>query len=441
MIFANPKVIFVNSKGYLYICKNMKTLPRTITSNLLQALQVSPVVFLNGARQSGKSTLVQNLQENIGSEDAPAVYISFDRPTQMAAAASAPESFLSSYNKTLIIDEVQLVPELFRALKVVVDELRLKDRLHSNGRYLLTGSANVLALPKLSDPLVGRMTVLTLYPFCTAEASQGKCNGLDKLINFDFAYITDRGLSITEAMKLATFPEIADKSAKERSIWFDGYLTTILQRDVRMLADLEKISILPNLLRILAIRAGNLINDADIARDIGLNPTTSKFYRNILKMMFLNFDVEPWFRNIGKRLVKAPKGFLTDTLILCHMLDLNLEDIEKNKPDLFGHVLENYVATELTKLLTFSETKAKLLHFRTSDGKEVDFVLEKPDGLVFAIEVKKSESVNIQDFKGIQALAELTPKEFIGGVVLYSGRDVVPFGKNLWAVPLHILWQ
>jgi predicted AAA+ superfamily ATPase len=419
----------------------VKTLPRHITSRLLDALGVSPVVFLNGIRQSGKSTLVQNLRDSIGSKDNPAAYVSFDRPTQMAAAESAPERFLSFYEDTLIIDEVQMVPELFRALKVVVDELRLKDKTHANGRYLLTGSANILALPKLSDPLVGRMTVLTLYPFCTAEASQAKGNGLDRLINFDFIGIADRGLSITDAIKLATFPDIADKNAKERSIWFDGYLTTILQRDVRLIAELGKISVLPNLLRILAIRAGNLLNDADIARDIGLNPVTSKFYRNILKMMFLNFDIEPWFRNIGKRLVKAPKGFLTDTLMLCHMLDLNLEDIEKNKPDLFGHVLENYVATELTKLLTFSNTKAKLFHFRTSDGKEVDFVLERPDGSILAIEVKKSESVHIQDFKGIQTLAELTAKEFIGGVILYSGKDVVPFGKNLWAVPFHILWQ
>lgn len=419
----------------------MKTLPRHITSRLLEALNVSPIVFLNGARQSGKSTLVQNLRAEIGSADHPASYVSFDRPTQMAAASSAPESFLSAYKDALIIDEVQMVPELFRALKVVVDELRLKDKAHANGRYLLTGSANILALPKLSDPLVGRMTVLTLYPFCTAEASGGKGNGLDRLFKLDFANISDRGLRITDAMKLATFPEIADKNARERGIWFDGYLATILQRDVKLLAELEKIAVLPNLLRVLATRAGNLINDADIARDLGLNPVTSKFYRNILKMMFLNFDVQPWYRNIGKRLVKSPKGYLIDTLMLCHMLDWNLDDLEKNNPGIFGHVLENYVATELTKLLTFSETKAQLLHFRTSDGKEVDFVLERPDGSLFAIEIKKTESINIHDFKGIQTLAELTQKEFIGGVVLYSGKEAVPFGENLWAVPFHVLWQ
>ena len=419
----------------------MNPLPRYITPKLTDALSVSPVVFLNGARQSGKSTLVQNISDKIGTTDYPTIYITFDRPTQMAAAANAPEAFLSAHNGRLIIDEAQMVPELFRALKVAVDELRLKNSGKVNGKYLLTGSANILALPKLSDPLVGRMSVLTLYPFCTAEVVGGKGNGLERLLSLDFSMLTNTNLSITDAMKMATFPEIADKNNKERTLWFDGYLTTILQKDVKMLYELEKISVMPNLLRILATRAGNLLNDSDISRDLGLSSVTTKFYRNILKMMFLNFDVQPWFRNIGKRLVKAPKGYLTDTLMLCYMLDLNLEDMYRNKPDLFGHVLENYVATELLKLLSFSDTKAQLLHFRTSDCKEVDFVLEKPDGTIFGIEVKKSESVNIQDFKGLIALAELTGNDFTGGVVLYSGKDTVPFGKNLWAVPYPILWQ
>lgn len=419
----------------------MKTLPRFITKRVLDALKVSPVVFLNGARQSGKSTLVQNNLDRIGTKEKPATYVSFDRPTQMAAAAAAPEAFLTANKNSLVIDEVQLVPELFRGLKVVVDESRLTNKATANGKYLLTGSANILALPQLADPLVGRMTVLTLYPFCTAEASQGKGDGLERLLNMDFTGITNRGLTITDAIRIATFPEIADKNPKDRRIWFDGYLTTILQRDVRMIAELEKISALPNLLRVLATRAANLLNDSDISRDIGLNHVTTKFYRNILKMMFLNFDIEPWYRNIGKRLVKTSKGFLSDSLMLCYMLDLNLEDIKANRPELFGHVLENYVATELIKLLSFSDTKIQLLHFRTSDGKEVDFILEKPDGSLFAVEIKKSESVNSNDFRGIKVFSELNEKVFTGGVVLYSGKEVIPFGKNLWAVPFHILWQ
>ena len=419
----------------------MKTLARAITPRLIEAMKVSPVVFLNGARQSGKSTLAQDVSGKMAHKGLPAQYISFDKPTSMAAAAASPETFLLAYDGNLIIDEVQMVPEIFRALKVAVDEQRLKNRSKANGKYLLTGSANILALPKLADSLVGRMSVLTLYPFCTAEASGGKGDGIDRILNMDFSGIGRSSLSIAQAISMATFPEIAHKKSKERTIWFDGYITTILQRDVKMLADLEKISVLPNMLRILATRAGGLINDSDISRDAGLNSVTGKFYRNILKMMFLNFDVQPWFRNIGKRLVKAPKGYLTDTLMLCHMLDLDLGEMEKSKPELFGHVLENYVATELTKQLTFSDTKAQLLHFRTSDGKEVDFVLEKPDGSIFAIEVKRSGSVAIEDFKGIKCLAELAGKDFKGGVVLYSGKEAVPFGKDLWAVPLHVLWQ
>lgn len=419
----------------------MSILSRKIEGKIKAALKTSPIVFLNGPRQSGKSTLVQSIASKIEYSGKPATYHTFDRPTEMAAASSAPEAFLTVYKGGLIIDEVQMVPELFRTLKIVVDELRLNDKENANGKYLLTGSANILALPKLADPLVGRMSVLTLYPFCVSEAIISKGDALERLFKMDFENMADRGFSLTTMIKLATYPEISGKAPSERSIWFDGYLTTILQRDVKQLADLDKISVLPNLLRILSTRAGGLINDAEISRDLGLNSVTGKFYRNILKMMFLNFDVQPWFRNVGKRLVKSSKGYLIDTLMLCHMLDWDIDEIEKNKPELFGHILENFVATELMKLLTFSSIKAQLLHFRTSDGVEVDFILERSDGSIFAIEVKRSENVTGNDFKGIKQLAELASKEFIGGIVLYSGKQAVPFGKNLWAVPFHILWQ
>jgi len=416
-------------------------IPRFIRPTLLEILEVSPVVFLNGARQAGKSTLVLNNLSEIGKNGVEAVYITFDNVTQMAAAASAPEAFLSAYENTLVLDEVQMVPEIFRALKAKIDTLRLENKPASNGRYLLTGSANILALPQLAEALVGRMNVLTLYPFCTAETTGGKGTGLDRIFSMNFSGMDSRNISLTEAIKASTYPEIFDKEDKEINTWFDGYISTILQRDVKMLADLEKISLLPSLLRVLASRAGNLINDADLSRDVGLNAVTGKFYRNILKMMFLTIDVPPWYRNIGKRLVKSSKGYLVDTLFLCYVLGLKLEDLVKNRPDLFGHVLENYVVMELTKLLSFNDSKAKLYHFRTSDGKEVDFVLEKPDGNLWAIEVKNSDSVSAKDFNGVKLFAELTGRNFQGGIVLYSGKDVVPFGENLWAVPHYLLWQ
>lgn len=415
--------------------------PRFIRPTLLETLEVSPVVFLNGARQAGKSTLVLNNLSEIGKNGVEAVYITFDNVTQMAAAASAPEAFLSAYENTLVLDEVQMVPEIFRALKAKIDTLRLENKPASNGRYLLTGSANILALPQLAEALVGRMNVLTLYPFCTAETTGGKGTGLDRIFSMNFSGMDSRNISLAEAIKASTYPEIFDKEDKEINSWFDGYISTILQRDVKMLADLEKISLLPSLLRVLASRAGNLINDADLSRDVGLNAVTGKFYRNILKMMFLTIDVPPWYRNIGKRLVKSSKGYLVDTLFLCYVLGLKLEYLVKTRPDLFGHALENYVVMELTKLLSFNDSKAKLYHFRTSDGKEVDFVLEKPDGSLWAIEVKNSDSVSAKDFNGVKLFAELAGRNFQGGIVLYSGKDAVPFGENLWAVPHYLLWQ
>ena len=408
---------------------------RRIRNKLLKALEVSPVVFLNGPRQAGKSTLVQA----IAKKEYPAEYVTFDSTTQMAAAANAPESYLKERNGSLIIDEVQLVPEIFRALKIVVDELRQEQGSKLKGRFLLTGSANIMALPKLSNPLVGRMNVLTLYPISSAETLEGNGDFIERLFNKDFE-IDARKHKLLNVIRTATFPEISGADIHERTTWFDGYITTILQRDVRALVEIEKLSILPNLLRILASRAGGLVNDADIARDAGLNFVTSRNYKTLLKMLFLTFELAPWYRNIGKRLVKSPKGYMTDTLLLCHLLGYELSDLEKGRPEVFGHVLENFVATEMVKLMTSHDDKMDLFHFRTSDNKEVDFVLEKPNGQLAAVEVKQSDSVSKSDLKGLEELQRITGDDFVCGIVLYRGCDVVPLGANLWAVPISNLW-
>lgn len=413
----------------------MKTTPRKLSNSVLSALKSHPVVFLNGPRQAGKSTLVHHLSKN----EFPADYVSFDNATQIAAAASSPTSFLTQRKGAMIIDEVQIVPEIFRALKLVVDEIRLHDKQHSNGRFLLTGSANIMALPKLSDPLVGRMSVKTLYPFSACEILGSKGDFLNQLFAMEFESSAPK-VTIDEVIARATFPEISGVAINDRTEWFDSYITTILQRDVRLLSEIEKISLLPNLLRVLASRAGKLMNDAEIARDIGLNPVTSKTYRGVLQTMFLQFDVQPWYRNIGKRLVKSPKGFLVDTLLLGHLLDLRLETMRDRKPELYGHALENFVATELTKLLSFSNIRAKMLHFRTSDDKEVDFVLERPDGTLAGIEVKTADRVDSGDFKGMRVLQQVAKDDFVCGVVLYNGREIVPFGDKLFAVPIATLW-
>ena len=413
----------------------MTQVNRHIQSKLLKVLDFSPIVYLNGPRQAGKSTLVQKISK----EDFPAEYVTFDSITQMSAAVSSPETYLKQRSGSLIIDEVQLVPEIFRSLKVVVDELRQGNVKKLKGLFLLTGSANIMALPKLSNPLVGRMSVMTLYPFSGAEVVSGVGDFITRLFNQNFQQDND-DIRLIDIIKLATFPEISGVKLDERTHWFDGYITTILQRDVRALAEIEKLSAIPNLLRILANRAGGLLNDADIARDAGLNAVTQRNYKTLLKMLFLTFEIAPWYRNIGKRLVKSSKGYIIDTLMLCHLLQYELSDLIDSRPDLFGHVLENFVATELLKLTANSDDKLDLWHFRTSDNKEVDFVLEKTNGKLAAIEVKNRDNVNQSDFNGLKALQNLTGDDFVCGVVLYRGQNAVPFGDKLWAVPIANLW-
>ncbi|MCY4049917.1 MAG: ATP-binding protein [Gammaproteobacteria bacterium] len=415
----------------------MKKIPRNLSRNVLNALNHTPVVFVNGPRQAGKSTMVQM----IAKKDFPSEYITFDRVTHMVAASTSPHSFLSEYGQPLILDEVQMVPEIFRALKIVIDELRLDNTQSKNGHYLLTGSANIMILPKLSDSLVGRMSIKTLYPFSACELLDGEGDFVERLFSCDFSIQKKLQTSVNDALQLATFPEISGKQWKERAEWFDGYLMTILQRDVRMISELEKISLLPTLLRTLATRTGGLLNDAEISRDVALNQVTSKNYRCILQAMFLTFNIQPWYRNIGKRLVKSPKGYLTDTLLLCHLLDWKMDDLRKHQPNLYGRVIENFVATELIKILSFSEGREQLLHFRTGDGKEVDFVLERPDGSLVAIEVKTSDTITPSDFKGMKVLQSVAPNDFKCGIVLYSGKHVVPFGNMFFAVPIDRLWR
>ena len=419
----------------------MAIIHRTITKNILESLQHAPVIFLNGPRQAGKSTLVQTLSKNTW----PAEYITFDESSQLGAAQANPEIFLRAHSNALIIDEVQMVPDLFRILKMIVDESRLKNNKKAYGRYLLTGSANIMALPGLAEALVGRMSVITLYPLSAGEISKSKNPNkhifLETLFTNGFQKRKQQDSEeLIEIIHRSTFPEITNESDRARHQWFESYIMTILQRDLRQITHIEKLGVLPNLLRLLASRSGGLINEADLARSLGLNAVTTKNYRLLLQMMFLTFDIKPWFKNIGKRLVKAPKGYIIDTSLLCHLQQLDLKSVAVKDAHIFGHILENFVATELLKQLTALADQISLLHFRTSDHKEVDFVLQKVDGTLAGIEVKAADRVNADDFKGLKELQAQVTKDFVCGIVLYRGRSIIPFGDRLWAVPVNTLW-
>ncbi len=419
------------------------TIKRRLTQQLTAALVDFPCVYVNGPRQAGKTTLAQMVWG-----EAP--YVNFDDPVMITAAKQAPDSFLETYPGKLILDEIQLVPELYRSLKASIDRQRKSHQGRLTEKYLLTGSTNILALPRLSDALVGRMVVKTLYPFSALEVARA-CDNSTALSNTSFlerlrdgaiaSAAIDNTFSLVEMMQHATFPEVRQLNENSRLLWFRSYVATLVSRDVRSIMDIEKANLLPQLLNLLASRVGGLLNDVDLARSVQENAVTVKRYRTLLDLLFLTVSVPPWFRNVGKRLVKAPKIYLIDTNLVTYLLGRSLQSIMASDLTLFGHLVENFVATELLKQLSESASPAGLFHFRTGQGKEVDFVVEFADHTLLGIEVKTADSVSLRDCVGLIELQALAGNDFVRGCVLYRGRHVVKLADKIWAVPLAALWS
>jgi len=406
---------------------------RHIESLLTEALADTPVVLLNGARQTGKSTLAQALAARDGRR-----YLTLDDRVVLAAAKSDPAGFIAGLSGPVVMDEVQRAPELFLDIKAAVDRER------TPGRFLLTGSANVLLLPTLADSLSGRMEILSLWPLSCAEmAGEAGFNRADWLFDGDLSALAIAPCqrdALVGTMLQGGYPEaVARSTARRRSAWFDSYLQTILQRDVRDLANLEQLTELPNLLQLLATRSATLLNFAELSRASGISQTTLKRYFSLLETLFLIVRVPAWARNPGKRLVKAPKVFLPDCGLLAWLRDFSSDKL-LGLPGLPGSLVETFVAGELLKHLAFSARGLSLYHYRTQSDVEVDFVLEDRLGQLTAIEVKASASVDGADFKGLRHLQETEAQAFRRGIVLYGGREVVGFSDQLYAVPLSLWW-
>jgi uncharacterized protein len=408
--------------------------PRHIMTLVNEALADTPVLLLNGARQTGKSTLARTLTENTGQDWH---YLTLDDQITLAAAKDNPDGFISGFSWPVILDEVQRAPELFLAIKAAVD----RDR--RPGRFFLTGSANVLLLPKVADSLAGRMEILSLWPLSSAEITgAAEFNRADWLFNGDLGALRvgpcERA-ELVSALLRGGFPEVQTRTAGRRASWFDSYLQAILQRDVRDLANLEQLLQMPNLLQLLATRSGNLLNFAELSRSSGLPQTTLKRYLTLLETLFMVYRLPAWERNLGKRLTKAPKIFLPDCGLLAHLLEMSESGLTQN-PGLPGGLVETFVLSELMKHLAFSRQRLTLWHYRTQSDIEVDFVLENRLGKLTGIEVKASSKVDGADFKGLRHLQETEADSFQRGIVLYGGRDMVPFGEKLFAVPLSMWW-
>jgi predicted AAA+ superfamily ATPase len=406
---------------------------RNIEKDIRNALADTPVVLINGARQTGKTTLAQSIAQETGAE-----YVTFDDVAALSLAGADPSGFIRNLPGPVVLDEVQKAPELFSAIKLAVDRNR------QPGRFLLTGSANVMTLPRLSESLAGRMEVIPLFPFSAGELAGRRECFVSQLFKGTMPKPSPSSsgdsLSLPARLVRGGYPEAARRKIDDRrAAWFASYISTILQRDVRDLARVDALHALPNLLKLLATRASGLLNLADVGRDIGLPHSTLTRYLALLETVFLVYRLPAWSPNLGQRLVKAPKLHVVDAGLACHLIGADALRLAEDRP-LLGRMLETFVVGELRKQLSWNEPRTALHHFRTAAGSEVDVVLERPDGSVAAVEVKASATVGPTDFAPLKALREQLGPRFLAGVVLYLGDQVIPFGDQLWLVPLPALW-
>ena len=287
------------------------------------------------------------------------------------------------------------------------------------------------------------MELLTLWPLSQGEIERRREGFVDALFSpaWNLESITGQPeRDLVGRVLRGGYPELCTTRApSRRGAWFDAYTSSIIQRDIRELANIEGLVEIPRLLALLATRAAGLANYSEIARDLGIPQTTLKRYLALLRMTFLVQTIPAWYANLGQRLVKSPKLYLCDSGLLAHLLKVTPESMQMDRKR-FGQVLENFVVLELRKQCAWSEGRPEIFHLRVHQREEVDIILEDRAGRLVGIEVKAGATLGPDDFKGLRWLAGIG-KRFMRGVILYLGKRSVTIGPGLHAVPLNALWD
>ena len=411
---------------------NIPLSQRFAEAMLAEALEDSPVVLVHGPRQCGKSTLARMLGDQVGY-----TYLSFDDDTVQAAAESDPVGFIDDLPERIILDEVQRVPTLFTSLKAAVDRNR------QPGRFLLTGSSNVLLVPRLSDSLAGRMAIQRLHPFAQCELEGHPSGFLDWLFTADFPTRKVPRLKEELSARVAAGgypPALTRPEGRRRDNWYRDYVTTLVQRDVREITRIRSLDALPRLLRLAAARTAQLFNLSDLASAFQLSRATIGDYVTLLENIFLLERLPPWHSNHTSRLIKTPKLHMGDTGLACALLGLSSDMLNANRAHL-GPLLETFVYQELRRLASWHPKHHDFFHLRDKDKVEVDVVIERGAGLIAGVEIKAAATVTAADFRGLKKLKDAAGKRFAAGVVLYDGEMCARFGEGLYAVPLRWLWE
>ena len=406
-------------------------IPRLIGGRLEDALESSPVTLIHGPRQCGKTTLARRLGEPLGY-----TYVSFDDPLLLGQAHADPVGFVAGLPERVILDEVQRAPFLFSVLKMAVDEHR------TAGRFILSGSSNILLAPQLSDTLAGRMVMLRLYPLAQCELEGSSPALLEALFACDFRYQVARQPQRPVSDRLVTGgypPALVAPTQWQRAEWCRNYVEAVLMREVRELSRVRALGEMPKLLSLMADQTAQILNVSRLASVLRLSRPTILDYLELLEQIFLVKRLPPWFNSMAPRQTKAPKIHITDTGLACVLLGETSTTLSDNGPR-FGHLLETFVLNELRRLASWEKTGYAFFHYRDRDQTEVDIVVEREGGQVVGIEVKAATMVGDRDFRGLKKLRDLAGRKFAAGVILYGGHLSIRFDDQLYAVPLRALW-
>ncbi|MCL5796896.1 MAG: ATP-binding protein [Gammaproteobacteria bacterium] len=403
---------------------------RWIEPRITEALLDTPVVLLAGPRQAGKTTLVRQIAEQQGLR-----YLTLDDALTLLSAREDPVGMIRSLDRA-VIDEIQRAPQLLLAIKKSVDDDRRP------GRFLLTGSANLMALPTVADSLAGRMETLSLLPLSQSEIESNSANWIDRAFTGQLLQVDKPALGseLIERILCGGYPEAISRSSPRRRLtWARQYIDAIIQRDVRDVAGIDKLDHLPRFLRALAQTAGQMCNYTKLGGQVGLDGKTAARYISVFEQMYLLKRVDVWARNRLNRVVKTPKLQFLDSGLLASLLGLNTEALNQDRMRL-GSLLESFVFSELLKHTTTADDDYDLMYYRDADKYEVDVVIENTAGQLIGVEVKAAASIKESDLRGLKKLASLAGDQFKMGVLLYDGTEVMPLSEKLWALtaPLQV---